>query len=93
VIKSFLWDVDLPGGIPCEAVIGECSFEVTGRSEMVGQQRVILVGVECLKCPARGGVKLAAPRLQEAPVGHVMRQGVLEGIRKLGKEVRLVKEL
>ena len=38
-------------------------------------------------------VELAPPLLQEALVGHLIRQRVLEGVFQLGKEARLVEEL
>ena len=33
------------------------------------------------------------PLLQETAVGHLVRQGVLEGVLALGEEARLVEEL
>ena len=39
------------------------------------------------------GVQAAPPLLQEAFVGHLMGQGVLEGVFDLGEEARLIQEL
>ena len=39
------------------------------------------------------GVELAAPVLQQAPVGHLVRERVLEGVLQVREELRLVEEL
>jgi len=39
------------------------------------------------------GMQLPPSLQQEAAVGHLVRQGVLEGVFVLGKEARLVEEL
>ena len=38
-------------------------------------------------------VERALPLLEQAPVGHLVRQGVHEGVRLFGKELRLIQEL
>jgi hypothetical protein len=39
------------------------------------------------------GVKLPSPVLEQTPVGHVVGQGVLEGVLEVRKEPRLIEEL
>jgi hypothetical protein len=39
------------------------------------------------------GVQRAAPVLEQAPVGHVVREGVLEGGFRIREQARLVQEL
>ena len=39
------------------------------------------------------GVKIAPTVLQEAAVGDIVREGMLEGVLEVGKEARLVQEL
>ena len=39
------------------------------------------------------GVQHAPPLLEQAAVGHLVGQGVLEGVLQLGEEARLVQEL
>ena len=39
------------------------------------------------------GMQHPPPLLQETAVGHLVRQGVLEGVLALGKEARLVEKL
>ncbi len=39
------------------------------------------------------GVKLAAPVLEQAPVGHLVRERVLEGVLQVREELGLVEEL
>ena len=39
------------------------------------------------------GIEVAAPVVEEAPVGHLMRERVLEGVLEVGEQARLVKKL
>jgi hypothetical protein len=39
------------------------------------------------------GVEQTAVLLEEPPVGHLMRQGMLKGVHRLGKGLRLIEEL
>ena len=57
--------------------------------DLVGQT----VGREPLDDLNEPGVQGPPPLLHEAPIGDLMRQGVLEGVFRLGKEARLVEEL
>jgi hypothetical protein len=63
---------------------------------MVGQAFDLLghaVGRERLKSLDDAGVEYPPPLQQEAAVGDLMGEGVLEGVLVLGKEARLVEEL
>ena len=63
---------------------------------MVGQAFDLLghpLGRERLEGLDNAGVEHPPPLLQEAAVGHLVGQGMLEGVLALGKEARLVQEL
>jgi hypothetical protein len=63
---------------------------------MVGQAFHVLgqaLGIEGLQGLDNPGVQAAPPLLQEAAVGHLMRQGVLKGVLVLREETRFVQEL
>ncbi len=51
------------------------------------------VGIEPLNDLHNAGVQGASALLEQAVVGHLMREGVLEGIVQLGEETRFVEEL
>ena len=51
------------------------------------------VSGECLKGLDDAGMQHPPPLLQQAAVGNLMGQGVLEGVLALGKEPRLVEKL
>ena len=51
------------------------------------------VGRERLEGLDNARVQHPPPLLQEAAVGHLLRQGMLEGIGRLGEEARLIEEL
>ena len=51
------------------------------------------VGRERLKGLDNPGMQHPPPLLEEAAVGHLMRQGMLEGIYRLGKQARLIEKL
>jgi hypothetical protein len=50
-----------------------------------GRQRLESLDQACMQYPP--------PLKQEAPVGHLVRQGMLEGVLRLGEQARLVQEL
>ena len=63
---------------------------------MVGQAFDLLgqaVGSEAFEGLDDAGVEHATALLQQTPIGHLVRQGVLEGVDLLGEEPRLVEEL
>ena len=63
---------------------------------MVGQPFDLLgqpVGIERLDGLDDAGVQRPPPLLQQAAVGHLVGEGVLEGVFELGEEARLVEEL
>ena len=51
------------------------------------------LGRECLQRLNNPAVKDTAPLLEEAAVGHLVREGVLEGVFDLGEEACFVEEL
>ncbi len=51
------------------------------------------VGIERLQGADNLGMQQAAPFVQQLPVGHLVRQGMLEGVDQLGKEAGFVEEL
>jgi hypothetical protein len=51
------------------------------------------VRVECFDGLYEAGMKSPTPHLQEAPIGHLVSQGVLEPVYELGEEAGLIKEL
>ena len=51
------------------------------------------VGIEPLDRRRDPTVKLAPTPLEEAPVGDLVREGVLEGVLEVGEEPGLVEEL
>ncbi|HEX9408362.1 MAG TPA: hypothetical protein VGA23_01790 [Methylomirabilota bacterium] len=51
------------------------------------------VSVQALHGFRDSGVEVAAPVVEEAPIGHLMRKRVLEGEFQVGKEARLIEEL
>ena len=51
------------------------------------------VRVELFERFDNAGVQQTAALLEETAVGHLVRQGMLEGVFRLGKEPRLVQEL
>jgi hypothetical protein len=63
---------------------------------MVGQAVDVLrqaIGVEPLEGLHDPRVEGPASLLEQAPIRHVMGQGVLEGIFQRGEEARLIEEL
>ena len=63
---------------------------------VVGQALDLLgqsVGIQLLQGRDNAGVQPAPSLLQEAAVGHLLGEGVLEGILDLGEEACLVEEL
>ena len=63
---------------------------------MVGQPFDLLghpVPSERLEGLDDAGMQRSPPLLQQAAVGHLVRQGMLEGVFQLGEEARLVQEL
>ena len=63
---------------------------------MVGQPFDLLaqpVGIERLQCLHDLGMQGAPPLLQQAAVGHLAGEGMLEGVGMLREELRLVEEL
>ena len=66
-------------------------------AERVMCQPFHLVGHTVLIEPFDGGDDVAVERalslLEQAPVGHLVRQGVREGVRLFGKQLRLIQEL
>ena len=51
------------------------------------------IGIEALDGRHDLAVEAAAPVLQQAPVGHLVGEGVLEGVFEVREEARLVQEL
>jgi hypothetical protein len=63
---------------------------------MVGQAVHVLgqpLPGECLEGLHDPGVQAAPPLLEETAVGHLMGEGMLEGIGALGKQAGLIEEL
>ena len=48
---------------------------------------------QCLQRRNDTGMQRAPPLVEQTPIGHLMREGVLEGIGALGKQAGLVEEL
>ena len=48
---------------------------------------------ECLQGFDDAGMQYPTPLQQEAAVGHLVRQGVLESVFRLGEKARLIQEL
>ena len=51
------------------------------------------VGIEPLDGRHDLTMESAPPILEQTPVGHIVGEGMLEGVLKIGKEPRLIKEL
>src|SRR5215468_5385241 len=61
---------------------------------MVGQALDLLIPrLERFEGVYQACVQHTPPRLEQTPVGHLLREGVLEGVGNLGEEACLVEEL
>src|SRR5215472_4161156 len=80
----------------CLAKISHRLFMLLAAKGVVGESFHVLsepVGVETLQRLDDARVERAPPRLEEAAVGHFVRQRVLERVLELREEARLVDEL
>jgi len=89
-------------GRPCYSLLPRLSAVHQGLvphlapQSMVGQPFDLLghlVRSKCLQGCNNTGMQYPPPFLQEAAIGHLVGQGVLEGVCAFGKELRLIEKL